>query len=96
MAGTMVKMPPSGIAATNKHKDILVHAYPNPTQNKWRLVFQSQIPANYQVTISNTAGQVITTQSNTDVVDATSFPAGVYTIDISSGTAHYSLKAIKE
>ena len=92
----LVKVQPSRIANIGNHKDVSVHAYPNPTTNKWRLIFQNRFPANYLVNVTDMTGKLVTTQSNSDIIDATAFPAGVYTIDITAGDVRCSLKAIKE
>lgn len=73
-----------------------IEAYPNPTTTNWKLVFPNQKPANYRVTVLDMAGRVVGEQANNEIVDASSFASGVYTLEVSDGTNKYAIKAVKK
>ncbi len=72
-----------------------IKVFPNPTAGAWKVVFPGQGPDKYTLTVMDVAGRVLHTQSNDNVVDAAGLAKGVYTIEISSGSMHESLKAVK-
>ncbi len=74
----------------------LISLYPNPAADAWKLVFNGQKPDKFTVKLMDITGKLIRTQSNQEVVDATGLAKGVYTIEISTGDVHESIKAVKE
>ncbi len=80
------------IAKANK----LVSLYPNPATDAWKLVFNGQKPDKFSVKLMDITGKLIRSLANQDVVDAAGLAKGVYTIEISTGDVHESIKAVKE
>lgn len=73
-----------------------VNAYPNPTKNTWKLVFQGGKPANYTVKVMDITGRTIHSSVNAEIIDASDLAVGVYNIEISVGDEHHTIKAVKE
>jgi hypothetical protein len=73
-----------------------ISIFPNPATTSWQLVFSKQKPANYVVNVADETGKEIYTQLNNGVINASNLAAGVYTIEVVVGDAHYSLKGVKK
>jgi photosystem II stability/assembly factor-like uncharacterized protein len=78
-----------------KTSPVKVDVFPNPAKDSWKIMFAKQ-PANYTLKVSDLQGRILQTQQNSNMVDASKLPAGVYNIDISDGSTQYHAKAIKE
>ena len=88
------KDPPNSIKeAADVALDIKL--FPNPTTNSWKVVFGKAKPPAYSIRVRDVAGRLVRTQTNNDLIDATNLTKGVYTIEISSGIVHQTIKAVR-
>ncbi len=74
---------------------IEANLYPNPTSDNWNIVFSGTKPSNYNIKVSNVTGQVLHEEQNNAQINASSFPAGTYFVDLVVDNTHYYLKATK-
>ena len=89
--------PPSNLEVSVVSKtNAKVALYPNPSNNRWQLMFPTPRPKNYTVTVSDITGNTINTLENPDYIDASKLACGVYNITVAADNATYNLKAIKE
>ena len=88
------KSPSTGIAQTTKTPGE-ISLYPNPAVNSWKVMFGKQKPASYSIRVMDIAGRVMHTQTNNEVIDASNLAKGVYNIEITAGSMHESIKAVK-
>ena len=70
--------------------------YPNPTRNSWKVIFPKQKPAEFTVKVADVNGRKIATLHNADIIDASKLEEGIYFLEVTTGTDHYKLKAIKD
>ena len=92
----LVKPRPTDVSPVASIKTPSAQVYPNPTINSWRLIFQNQRPSAFTIKVLDVLGRQIYSQKNNDLIDASSFASGVYTLDITGEGLHLSIKAIKE
>lgn len=71
-----------------------VSIFPNPSNDNWKLKFGAK-PANFTVRVSDATGKVLATYHNKDVIDASKLATGVYSIEVTAGSEHCTLKAIR-
>jgi photosystem II stability/assembly factor-like uncharacterized protein len=79
-----------------KADNTIVSAYPNPAKDSWKLVFRNGKPATYSVKVTDAAGRMVLRAENTEVIKATHLAGGIYSIEVTVGDEHYSIKAVKE
>jgi hypothetical protein len=72
-----------------------VKLFPNPTTDKWTVIFKDKKTGNYTIKLTDAAGRALLTQQNTATIDASKLASGVYNIEVVAGNERYSLKAIK-
>ncbi len=90
------KIPPSLKAQPATATLAGISIYPNPATSKWQLRFTQQKPNNFEVKLSDINGRLLSTHTNTDVIDASTLASGAYNIEVTDGSYHYDLKAVKK
>jgi photosystem II stability/assembly factor-like uncharacterized protein len=88
--------PITGIAQVKSAQAISLQVYPNPTTKSWKLLFPKQKPGNFSVKVTDVNGSIVYQNNNTDIIDAARLSSGVYTVEVTSAGARYSVKAVKE
>jgi photosystem II stability/assembly factor-like uncharacterized protein len=73
-----------------------VSLYPNPTKNNWKIIFTGAQPATFSITVSDILGRIVSSRSNSELVDASGLEKGVYVVSVVAEGTKYNLKAVKE
>lgn len=87
---------PNAVNQVTKPTNIAVQVYPNPTKNNWQIIFTKQKPTSYSVKVADVTGRTVQEMTNSDRIDASALATGVYMIEVTFGTEHYAVKAVKE
>ncbi|MXN91211.1 T9SS type A sorting domain-containing protein [Flavobacterium sp. Sd200] len=80
-------------ALRNDFSASVITVHPNPTQNVWN--FNAGNNSINSIRIADVTGKEIFSASNTSVVDATSFAAGIYFAKVTMGNASQTIRLIK-
>ncbi len=92
------KYPPdrTGVSQIKSSQSSAISVYPNPAENSWKLVFPKQKPTAFSVKVMDVNGRTVRKQDNSDIIDASMLPSGIYNIEVAVGNLQYSIKAIRK
>jgi len=82
-------------AVSNVVLEKAVKVFPNPSEDKWQLVFKNGTPQHYSVAVHDMAGKLVYEAEDVQDINASKLRAGNYIIDVYMNGADYNIKAAR-
>ncbi len=87
---------PNSVKQFTNGAAIGVDVVPNPSKDNWTIIFNNTAPTKYSVKVYDVAGRIVAQSENSDKINATKLPGGVYSIEVTVDDKVYHIKSVKD